>query len=255
MEYGDVSVHGAAISQTWYPVLEKPLYRLQNGSLNPQSLLSKSGTMKKKSMIESSAASRGKYTTDGVRNTALRKNNRRSISPKVFENNILEDIDVTPQMEMIHITTANDVVDRVKEICIPTSEDNDIDADTLGDINDNAYFAALLRPKKKNNKASIRNNFNIAFSKQNKEKRFSSGGYLASSRLKNGGTNQIMLKNESMFIPIKVTMKITDEDMQGDDKKSQGGDNSIDDSSMNSKTTEGIQNILHTYQSSISANR
>jgi hypothetical protein len=49
-------------------------------------------------------------------------------------------------------------------------------------------------------------------------------------------------------------MKITDEDIQGDDKISQG-DHSIDDSSMNSKTTEGIQNILHTYQSSISANR
>lgn len=251
MEYGDVSVHGAAISQTWYPVLEKPLYRLQNGSLNPQRLLNKSGSIKKSMTQQSPAASMGVYTIDIARNTALRKNNRRSISPKVFENNILEDINITPQMEMIHMDKVNDD----NAAYIQNTDDNEIDTDTLGDINDNAYFAALLRPKKKYTKANIRNNFNINSLKQNKEKRFSSGGYLASSRLKNGGENQLLLKNESPFIPIKVTMKITDEDIQGDDKKSQGDNNSIDDSSMNSKTTEGIQNILHTYQSSISANR
>lgn len=243
MEYGDVSVHGAAISQTWYPVLEKPLYRLQNGSLNPQRLLNKSGSIKKSMTQQSPAASMGIYTIDVARN------NRRSISPTVFENNILEHIDITPQMEMIHMDKVND------NAYIQNTEDNEIDTDTLGDINDNAYFAALLRPKKKYTKANFRNNFNINSLKQNKEKRFSSGGYLASSRLKNGGENQLLLKNESPFIPIKVTMKITDEDIQGDDKKSQGDNNSIDDSSMNSKTTEGIQNILHTYQSSISANR
>lgn len=242
MEYGDVSVHGAAISQTWYPVQEKPLYRLRNGSLNPQRLLSKSGSMK--SMAQSHAVRRGKHTVDVARSTAIRKNNRRSISPTVFKNDVLEVIDEAPQ---IRITTATKMSDKANDARILTKKDNDIDADTLGDINNNAYFAALLRPKKKYEKAYIRNDFNIVSLKQNKQKRLA-------SPLKNYGKHQLTLKNESMLIPIKVSMKITDEDIQGDDKKSQG-DHSIDDSSMNSKTTEGIQNILHTYQSSISANR
>lgn len=242
VEYGDVSVHGAAISQTWYPVLEKPLYRLRNGSLNQQRLLSKSGSMK--SMTQSNAVSRGKHTADVTRSTAIRKNNRRPIPPKFFENNILEVIDEAHQ---IRITTATEVFDKANDTRILTIKDNDTDADTLGDIKKNAYFAALLRPKKKYEKAYIRNDFNIVSLKQNKQKRLA-------SPLKYDGKHQLTLKNESKLIPIKVTMKITDEDIQGDDKISQG-DRSIDDSSMNSKTTEGIQNILHTYQSSISANR
>jgi hypothetical protein len=242
VEYGDVSVHGAAISQTWYPVLEKPLYRLRNGSLNPQRLLSKSASMER--MAQSHAVNKGKHTADVTRSTAVRKNNRRSIPPKVFENNILEVIDEAHQ---IRITTATEMLDKSNDARILTIKDNDTDADTLGDIKNNAYFAALLRPKKKYVKSYIRNDFNLVSLKQDKQKRLA-------SPLKNDGKHQLTLKNESKFIPIKVTMKITDEDIQGDDKISQG-DHSIDDSSMNSKTTEGIQNILHTYQSSISANR
>jgi len=245
VEYSDVSVHGAAISQTWYPVLEKPLYRLKHGSLHPQRLLSKSQSMK--IMTKSHVATMGKSTTD-TRNTA---DNRRTISPKVFKNNLLEDVN---EMEIeMHHNAITKIVEKDNVGCILTTEDEDMEADTLGDINDNAYFASLLRPKKKfKNNTTTRNNFNIISSKI-KGKRLSSEGFLGSSRLKNSATNQLMLKNQSILMPIKTTIKITDEDIQDDDKKSQE-DNSIDDSSLNSKTTGGIQNILHTYKSSISAN-
>ena len=265
-----MSVHGAAISQTWYPVMEKPLYRLQNGALHPQNLLSKSQSMKHVTQ---------QSTTTDI--TTDRKNSRRTISPTLFVNTTLENADVGVHMDMIHNITKQDVL-KTNDYSVVTMEDDEMVDDELeNNINDNAYFASLLKPKKKSNKSlSSRNvifyntaTITSALSKAGNNGKGLNlpGGYVTSSRLTNGGRNQLMLMNQTTSNPTrKTSSKMFDkrlihrtvndsskilQSINDKNKKSQAtAENIIDDSSVNSKTTEGIQNIIHNYHSSISVN-